>query len=331
MVKQVLYDFMQALFNDYALLNPLDWKIYAGFSKYYPQGAQIPEGITDRTRAEDLGIKTSYFIQVDAEPIKVTRLADESFEFYFPTNPKTSFTMSTFLLKRRADLVLDDVDELNACGFPYTTVATNLNARERNKVYGKSLSDILQPQSGIKETGGFFDSGERFLAAVVEKATYDTSVQDPHYYAKWRSATVKDPKNPVERLFSIDNLTSEYLRHNFFPFELDKDAVYLVLRLKTIGDIFIKLYDRGGVVGEIDLRFDTLLVPPAFPQVGDIFSQVEERIRALAQKRVIAQSEAWIVYALEGTNTPQAAFTKETPTIPGLKMTMLEQVVDPQF
>jgi hypothetical protein len=317
---------LYALFNERRWLEPEDWQVHVGLSGYYTKPT-VPADFKDQARARQLNLLANYFIGRLPTPVSVRRVPDGAVNIVLPSTlfdqPLT--TTEAFLLKRRADLVWDDDAELAACQFPNTDVATELGTRVRQEVYGGSLLHIKLPpgEMGVSSVEG----DATFAAAAAEKATYAEFSGDWLYYPKWRQ-----PK-PVERKhrrFEMDHLSDDYLRHNFQAFDLQKDSVYLLLRIPAAGvSALLRLYLDEPLLGQT--LFHEVITVQGLSTVGDHFAMMSEILHPTERVREKPRAEAWFVYALEGTTAPPPFFAKTVAAAPDLSLNVMEQVVDPQY
>lgn len=323
-----LLDAMHAVFNEQKLLSADDWKIHIGFADYREQPA-APHDFKDKVRAKALGAESRYTIGVFDSPVTAHTDADGEASFVLPSRlDPTRTPMRTtpaYFFRRRADLILDDEAEMVRCAFPYTEVATELTTAYRSKVYNNYLINILPPQF---ESGGFFDSGSNFTAMAGERATYSTLDPSQPYYPKW---LVESPKKPADRKFGFDQLTDVYIKENFRRFELQKNIVYVYLRLA--GDSVAALIQLDVDITRVEAVTWKVFNAEGLPSFGDYFAIARDYIENIKKKKVMKlEAEAWFFYALDGTNefldllTSDDAPRKHTDT-----NAYFEQVVDPQF
>jgi hypothetical protein len=313
--------FVQGIFNDVKLLDARDWKIYGGIGKYF-NTPQVPFGVTDTARATRLGIVARYGAALQPNVVARGNSKGEIDGFDFPRSLDEATRMRPqihplFFIMRRADLVWDDADELIRSEFPYPAVA-NLTPSVRAQVYGGSLTQIKPPADDSNT--GFFDTGEQFYVTAAAQATYATALDGQPYYPKWKTAkrTAKD------RLFAFDQLSDVYLQQNFQAYDLEKGAVHLFLQIEQTS-LVTKLYqDNQG-------RFrDEAIAGQHLPMVGNYFTALADRIKALKAKNSKVQGVAWFVYTLEGTDHAPTFTGLNTAVTATLTMNVREQVVDPQ-
>jgi len=316
---------MQALYNEAKWLNASDWTVFAGLSDYLAQPV-APPGFADTARAKALGTEATYGYALLDTPVAITEGTDGWVSVKLPKtlfDPGRMTFRPAYLLERRADLVWDDAAELDACLFPNTDVAVRLTPGTRRQVYGGPIFGIKPPESG-PSSGGFFDDGSTFMAAAAEKATYDAADQWA-YYPKWLK---KNPAGAADRVFGFDRLSDRYLQLNFHAFDLQKDAVYLILRIG--GDrasALLRLY-QDNTKPSRPLRYEAMNVH-GMSVYGDTFAAAAEYLKRLAERsKTKVSAEAWFFYAIGGPDQPPSFFAKPAPTV--FSMTSLEQVVDPQ-
>jgi hypothetical protein len=314
---------LQAVFNDAKVLDARDWRIFAGIARYFRE-PQVPYGVTDTERATRLGIKARYGVVLQPRPAAVGDDRGEVSGFNFPrtldeANRGKVRVVPSFFVKRRADLVWDDADELAACEFPYPEVTTRLTLATRAKVYGGSLAHIKPPADG--GTSGFFDTGARFYSTAATQATYDTAADGQPYYAKW---IAPKPVLPKDRVFNFDRLSDAYLQLNYRAYDLEKGAVHLFLAIGQISIVAKLYFDARG-----QLAYDAIL-GERLPLYGNYFEIIAYYVKTLKAKNQKVQGEAWFVHTLEGTNHPPPFSQQDAPVSANLSLNVMEQVVDPQ-
>jgi len=208
-----------------------------------------------------------------------------------------------FYVRRRADLVWDDADEMATCDFPYSAVADKLTRSVRAKVYGGSLWKIKPPADDDKN--GWFDNGSQFVATAAAQATYDSATPEHSYYAKWIEPK---PEKPKDRVFTFDRLSDDYIVRNYHAYDLEKGAVHLYIQIGRIS-LVAKLYMDKQNKPAYDAIYGQ-----GVPDVGNYFQILASHVKALKEKNPKVQGTAWFVHSLEGTTGPPK-FTQQATAI----------------
>jgi hypothetical protein len=327
-IRSILGIHLDALFNQSKWLDPLDWTMFIGFSDYLKKQA-IPDDFKDKKRAGNLNIFSKYVTIHDRQPVKV--IADEdSFRFILPDMTNDDGIIYHYNLERRVDLVLDNEQEFDACDFPYDTLIKDLSPAFREKVYKQFFFQIKPPPSDNPS------GGDRFMITAAEKGTYKLKPVIRPYYAKWLDP--KPTKN--NRVFAFDNLSDEYLQENFHGFDLQKDKVYLRLKMQVEGEREIS------VLTMLNLDVDRFVRDPPAPDnslgrqallvsgigtIGNHFDMLNAAIKIARNKKKKISCTAYFFYAITGTDKLPDYFNLANQLMPGVRLGNQEQVMDPQF
>lgn len=315
--------FTQKVFNETKVLDARDWQIFAGIGRYM-KTAFPPGDVKDKARATRLGILSKYATLLQKEPSATSdgQGGISSFKFFKSADqipPSQLSIVPAFLTRRRADLVWDDVAELGASEFPYTSVATELTPSVRARVYGQTLSEVQPPAENTNT--GLFDNGSQFYAAAATKATYDLTNGSQPYYPKWREPR---PVKSKDRQYGFDALSDRYLQLNYLPYDLEKGFVHLYLQVGPISVLAKLLIDDKG-----QLQHEGIF-GRGVPQYGNYFGIVNQYIAGLKAKNQKVRGTASFVYSYEGAARPPKFFQQEEAISTSLSLNVMEQVVDPQ-
>jgi hypothetical protein len=328
LIRDILGIHMDALFNQSRWLDPLNWTIFIGVSDYLKKPA-IPDDFKDKNRAGRLNIFSRYVTIFDARPIKLT-LDKDVYRGTLPDLTNDDGIIYHYNLERRVDLVQDNEQEFDACDFPYNTVVKDLSPAFREKVYKKSFLQIKPPPSDNPS------SGDRFIIAAAERGTYKMKSANRLYYAKWL-----DPKpTKHNRVFAFDNLSDEYLQENFHGFDLQKDKVYLRLKMLVDGEREISVltmlnlnvakYAQNPSGPDNTLGRQALLVS-GIGTIGNHFDMLNSAIKIARNKKKKISCTAHFFYAITGTDKLPDYFNLANQLTPSVRLGNQEQVIDPQF
>ncbi len=115
---------------------------------------------------------------------------------------------------RLADLIYDDVYEMQACDLPWARVVAGLTESMRRDLFERPLHEQKEMPQGLAV------DGQTFLRQIAESCTYDS---DGNYYNKWKGGGKRGPKGLVSEKYE------EWLRKHLLETFLERNQPYMIV------------------------------------------------------------------------------------------------------
>ena len=299
--------------------------VYQAVPSYvYPPGRDAQQA----ERFKTLGLKGNFLLSFDQRPI---RTVPNVYPFKFGAGQAFSADVdqhltvrSLHILIQRADLAWDDYDSMVGSGFDYARDVAGLSPGLRQRNFRTSLPSVKVPYS---ISGGHVERFHRKAALRATYAKWQEGYDGYVYYPKWSQET---PTDESARVFSVDNLSDEYLRQNLWEPVLRRRRYHLAILLGN--DLAVFRLAADGETEEIGAV--PVLHSPGFGDSASNLSQIALRIEKLSEKTGTRPRAVFFYVEDGGADDPERPSEIDRKASirfdPDFGLNQYEQIVDPR-